>query len=172
MKTSIVTLATADVIMRSANAFATGNLIPLSDSDWTAIEQEAELDNMLAIDHIPALHFTEVNVNWEVIEEEAQLERMLEHVNEALPALNQALVLNLHQGRDAVMTLNAPYNDADQVGLVVLDENGNIVYRSTGTFQKLKTLRFQPLTQASATYVVLIYSAERLFETKLQIVTL
>lgn len=170
MKTTIVTLAAAAMLMTSTNVFATGNVVTLSDSDWTAIEQETELENMLAIEEIPAIKLTEVKVNWDVIEQEAELESMLADLEAVAPVTNQALSLNLEHGRQAAMTLQAPYADADQVGVVVLDENGNIVYSNTGSFGELKSLRFNPVYKANATYVVRVYSVEQLFETKLQVV--
>ena len=173
MKTTVVTLATAILMATtSTNAFATGNVVTLSDSDWTAIEQETELENMLALEEIPVIRLTEVNIDWDVIEAEAELENMLENLTMPISINNQALMLDLQKGKMAQMTLEAPYADEDLVGVVVLDENGNIIYSNNGNFSQLKNLKFQPVYKANATYVVRIYSENQLFETKLQVVNL
>ena len=172
MKTTIVTVAATTLLFSSANLFATENLKTLTDSDWVAIAQEAELDNMRAIDDMPEIWLNATIIDWALIEEQANEERLLEAPSNLVPVINKALVLDLEKGRDAVMTLKAPFKDADEVGLVILDENGYIVHRSAGTFGKLKNLRFSPLTKTTATYVVRVYSTQSVFETKLQIVNL
>lgn len=172
MKTAIVTLATAATLFNATTANAGGMITALSDSDWTAIENEATLENMLAIDQLPVLEIAEPTLDWEQIEAEAALERLLEIPASTDVVANKALALNLERGRQVNMILDAPYTQTEQVGVAVIDAAGNVLYNRVGTFAKLQHLHFNAPFMANATYIVRVYSAEKVFETSLQVVNM
>lgn len=175
MTRTVTTLTTALVLSLAAFTLsAKGNLTTLNDSDWTAIAEESEMEVMLSIDEIPLIKMEALPVNWERIETESEIEKMLDI--EPIPALKpvqqKALGLNLESGKAANMQLTAPFKGTDQVGVVVLNQKGDLIYAANGLFNDLKSLSFNPKFEKTANYVVRVFNAERIYETKLQVVNL
>lgn len=145
MKTTKTTLAAALMaVMVSTSAFATGENHGLSDAEWQAIEEETVMEDMLNIEALPALRTVSVK----------QLE------------------MNFLPTRQMRIELSAPFGDAEQIGMVVVDANGNVVQSTSGTYGKLKNLKLAAYYNTDMVYVVRLYSADAVYETKLQVVNL
>ena len=82
----------------------------------------------------------------------------------------EALEMDFKSGTQTNLLLNAPFADNEEVGIVVLDQNGNVVHSSAGTYKNMKDLRFADYYSQDMTYVVRVYSSSAVFETKLQVV--
>ena len=120
-----------------------GGLKVLSDEDWTAIQTQAEaesMEDMLSIEEIPALRITKM-----------------------------ALSVDLQPGTFTTMNLDAPFLDNEEVGLVVMDAEGEVIYRDEGLFKDKKSLRFRDYIDYDMTYVIKVYSDLKVYETKVQV---
>ncbi len=127
----------------SATANTTGTQVhELSESEWQNIAEEAEFDEGTNLEAIPALRT--INV--------------------------KALEMDFKSGTQTNLLLNAPFADNEEVGIVVLDQNGNVIHSSAGTYKNMKDLRFADYYSQDMTYVVRVYSSSAVFETKLQVV--
>ena len=112
--------------------------------DWERMETESELENSLDIQPLPILK----------------------------PIQQQALNLSLEKGKQANMALNAPFEETEEVGVVVLNQRGDLIYSANGEFNNLKELSFNPKFEKSANYVVRIFNSDHIYETTVQIVNL
>lgn len=146
MKRSIKTIAavTFGLLFSGTQVLAnttSGDLRILSEEDWTEIQQQAELEAMLDIDEMPAMK-----------------------------VMTMALNVDLQPGTFTTMKLDAPFSDNDEIGLVVLDSNGEVLLRDEGLYKDKKSLRFRDYIDYDMTYVIKVYSEERVYETKVQVV--
>jgi maltose-binding protein MalE len=153
MKRSIKLLAAATALAlvgftTNASASTTSTKVTtvheLSDTEWQCIEEEAELEESTTLEAIPMLRT--VNV--------------------------KALEMDFKAGKQTNLLLDAPFSDKEEVGVVVLDQKGEVVYSTSGLFKELKNLRFSNHYVKNMIYVVRVYSASNVFETKLQVVYL
>ena len=144
MKRKVTTLAVTAImaVAFSASAIAKGTGVILSESDWNAIEEEAEMESMLAIEEIPALRT--INV--------------------------KELEMDFVAGKQVQLKLDAPFAADEVVGLVVLDKDGEIVQTASGTYNDLKTFNLASYYDWDMTYVVRMYSESAVYETKVQVV--
>jgi hypothetical protein len=175
MTRTVATLTTALVLsLATFTLSAKGNLTTLNDSDWTAIAEETEIEEMLYIEDIPVIKMEALPVNWSSIKAEAELEKMLdlEPIPAIKPIQQEALNLNLEKGKAATMQLNADFEESDEVGVVILNQNGDLIYAADGLFSNLKSLSFNPKFEKTANYVVRMFNADRIYETTLQVVNL
>jgi hypothetical protein len=113
----------------------------LSQSDWKTIEEEAEFEGSLSIEEMP----------------------MLKTVN------IKSLEMDFLPTRSIQVNLSAPFANDDVVGLVILDDGGDIVHSASGTYEELKQLRLRDYYSVDMTYVVRMYSEANVFATKLQV---
>ena len=146
MKSSIKNVAALafGLVFSGTQLFAnttSGDLRILTEDDWTEITEHAELESMLEIDEIPALH-----------------------------VMNMALNVDLQPGTFTTMNLDAPFSDDDEIGLVVMDANGEVLFTDEGKYKDKKSLRFRDYIDYDMTYIVKVYSDLRVFETKIQVV--
>lgn len=118
-----------------------GDLRILSEEDWTEIQQHAELESMLDIDDMDGLH-----------------------------VMNMALNVDLQPGTFTTMELDAPFLDNEEIGLVVMDSDGEVLFRDEGLFKDKKSLRFRDYIDYDMTYVIKVYSEASVYETKVQVV--
>jgi hypothetical protein len=110
---------------------------------------------------------------WQAIEETSRLERMLQPIESVeINTMQNVLELNLKAGRKTTLSLNAPFNANEQVGLVVIAADGDVVYQATGTYGDLQTFSINPNFRWDETYVIRVYSSQSVFETKVQVVYL
>ncbi len=119
---------------------ATADIKVLTDKDWTEITERAELDAMLDIEEMPALEL-----------------------------MNQNLSIDLLPGTFTTMELGAPLSENDEVGIVVHDANGKVIYQNEGEFKDIKTLRFRDYYDFDMTYMIKLYSPKKVYETKVQV---
>ena len=146
MKLSIKSIATLAIglVFSGTQLFASttsGEFKVLSDQDWAQIQEQAELEAMLDIDEMPSYK-----------------------------VMNMALDVDLKPGTFTTMELDAPFNDNEEIGLVVMDSNGEVLYRDEGLFKDKKSLRFRDYIDYDMTYVIKLYSDEEVYETKVQVV--
>lgn len=153
MKRSIKLLAAATALAlvgftTNATAGTTSTKVStvheLSDTEWQQIAEEAELDEDTMLETIPMLRTVSA----------------------------KALDMDFKPGKQTNLILNAPFADKEEVGIVVLDKNGNVVYSKAGLFEEMKNLHFSDYYTKDMTYVVRVYSSSNVFETKLQVVYL
>lgn len=145
MKVSTKSLAAAilTIALSGTQLFAKDNSVnTLSDSEWNAIEESVEMEGMLEIEALPA--FKSITV--------------------------QALEMELSSGFQTNLTLNAPFSANEEVGLVILDNEGELVHFASGSFGDLKELKLADYYDWDMTYVIKVYSENAVFETKLQVV--
>ena len=132
------------------------------------------MEAMLVMEDIPALRMEALPIDWERMETESELENSLDI--QPLPILKpiqqQALNLSLEKGKQANMALNAPFEETEEVGVVVLNQRGDLIYSANGEFNNLKELSFNPKCEKSANYVVRIFNSDHIYETTVQIVNL
>jgi len=142
LRTLAIAVAVATISTTTAFATAKGTTV-LTESEWQAIEETSLLDRMLQ-----PIESVEIN------------------------NLQNALKLNLKTGRKTTLSLNAPFDANEQVGLVVITAKGNVVYQATGNYGDLQTFSINPNFSWDATYVIRVYSSQAVFETKVQVVYL
>ncbi len=110
---------------------------------------------------------------WQAIEETSRLERMLQPIESMeINTMQNALELTLKAGRTTTLSLNAPFDANEQVGLVVIAADGDVVYQATGSYGELQTFSINPNFSWDETYVIRVYSSQAVFETKVQVVFL
>ena len=123
-------------------SFAKGTDVILTESDWNTIAEEVEIENMLELDAIPALRTVSI----------------------------KELEMDFDAGKQVHVSLNAPFAADEFVGLVVLDQDGEIVQSASGTFKDMKDFYLAAYYDWDMTYVVRMYSENAVYETKLQVV--
>jgi hypothetical protein len=179
MKRTIKSLSLAVLLTASTTSalFAEGTRITLNQNDWTEIEDQAILESALSLESIPDVAYFLLPEEWDAIEREAEMESLSDFEN--IPALVKTTIkqgslnLDLKAGKKTAMLLEAPFAATEQVGLVVIDEKGKLVHAESGLFKQLQNLTFFSSARVkSATYIVRVYSAELVYETKLQVVNL
>lgn len=146
MKTTIKNFATAvlAIALSGTQMFAhttSADVNVLSENDWKAIEEHAQLDAMLEIDEIETLKTVAI----------------------------QSLNMEFFPGFFTTVELEAPFTENENVGVVVVDESGDIVYEKTGTYDNMKSLHFHEYWNYDQTFVVRMYSTSKVYETKLQV---
>jgi hypothetical protein len=171
MKNSIATLATAATLLAASfnPATAKGTDVALTQNDWNAISEQAEIENATEIDEIPVVIYELTKSDWENIEistEEAALINSLPSAEEKQTALK----VSLKSGKTTTLVLNAPFVDSEMIGLAVIDASGKVVSSTVGNYADLQQVLIPE--QRSETYVVRVYSASKVFETKVQVVFL
>jgi len=123
--------------------FASGNTFSvLSDSAWQDIEQSTELENFEEIEALPALNLNKQNT----------------------------LGIDFKPGNFTNLLLNAPFNQKEQVGIAVFDEQGEMVHSAAGVYGDLRDLHFIDYYNFDMTYVVKVYSETEVYEAKVQVV--
>jgi len=145
MKNSIKSVAAIVLALSltTTQLFAKENTISvLSDSAWNEIEETVEVENMLFEADLHTLKLTGLNT----------------------------LSMDFNPGDRTNLVLNAPVKGAEEVGIVVYDNAGVVVYNATGTYNDVKTLHFEDYYKWDMDYVVKIYSETEVFEAKVQVV--
>lgn len=144
LRSLALTLAVATISTTSAFASEKGTETILTESEWQAIEETSRYDRML---------------------------QPIESV-EMINNMRNTLDMDLKAGRKTTFSLNAPFATSEQVGLVVIAADGDVVYSATGSYSELQSFSISPNFRWDETYVVRLYSAQAVFETKVQVVYL
>lgn len=145
MKNSIKSVAAIVLALAlpTAQIFANGNsTIELSDSAWQEIEASAELDHLTDIEEIPVVELDQ----------------------------NNSLGIDFKPGNFSNLLLDAPFNQKEQVGIVVFDAQGEMVHSAAGVYADLRDLHFVDYYNFDMTYVVKVYSDTQVYEAKVQVV--
>ena len=171
MKNSIATLATAATLLAASfnPATAKGTDVALSQNDWNTISEQVEIENATEINEIPVVLHELTQSDWNDIEQSAQETGLIS----ALPAAEvkqTALKVNLKAGKTTKLLLNAPFVDTEMIGVAVIDASGKVVSSTVGTYANLQQVLIPE--NRNETYVVRVYSASKVFETKVQVVFL
>jgi hypothetical protein len=171
MKNTILTIATAANLLAATfnTVQAKGIEIALSTNDWNAIADQADIENATELEEIPVLLYELTDADWNSIEMQLEIERQLEFAEEA-EITKSVLSLNLKSGKTTKMVINAPFENDELVGVVVIDDSGKVISSATGTFDDLKNVEIAE--HKNATYVVRAYSNTQVFETKVQVLFL
>jgi hypothetical protein len=145
-------------------------LIP---EEWAAIEEEAEKENTSEIEAIPTVQLFLLPDEWNAIETEVETENMMEF--ESIPLMDLGSVkqgqlnLDLKSGKKVNLVLDAPFSNTDQVGIAVINQTGKLIYAKSGLFGEVKDLSFSTAFTKNATYIVRVYSTNKVYETNLQV---
>jgi len=118
------------------------NFNVLSDSAWQEIEASAELDHLTDIEEIPVVELNQ----------------------------NNSLGIDFKPGNFSNLLLDAPFNQKEQVGIVVFDAQGEMVHSAAGVYADLRDLHFVDYYNFDMTYVVKVYSDTQVYEAKVQVV--
>jgi hypothetical protein len=117
---------------------------------------------------------TLTDTEWQEIAEDAEFEQGI--ILEAIPAIRtvnvKSLEMDFKPGKQTHLLLNAPFGNQEEIGVVVLDQNGEVVFSTSGLYEDVRNLRFPDYYTKDMTYVVRLYSSSTVFETKLQVVHL
>jgi ABC-type glycerol-3-phosphate transport system substrate-binding protein len=142
--TALALLGFTSTAMAGTTSTKVSTVHELSDTEWQEIAEDAELEESTTLEVIPMLRTVSV----------------------------KALEMDFKAGKQTNLVLDAPFADKDEVGVVVIDKKGEVVYSTSGMFKDLKNLRFSDYYSKDMTYVVRVYSSSNVFETKLQVVYL
>ena len=147
MLAGVVALALAGFTATAGNGTpsTTGTSVRvLSDTEWNQIAEDAEFDASVSFEAIPALR----------------------------TVTTKSLEMDFKSGKQTSLVLNAPFANSEEVGVVVLDNVGDVVFSTSGSYEDLKDLQFADYYVKDMTYVVRIYSSNSVYETKVQVVHL
>jgi hypothetical protein len=142
LRTSLTAVAIAITMLATQVQATNTNLTILSDSAWQEIEETTELENMMEVDEIPALKLKEVS----------------------------SMHVDFLTGNFTNLQLDAPFELNEEVGLVVFDSDGVMVHSASGTYADLQELHFKDYFFFDMTYIVKMYSAQSVYETRVQVV--
>jgi len=122
---------------------------------------------------------TKLNVlsenEWQQIEETVELEDALAFEDVTLNNTSEASTLQVefqpgNFTNTLYLLLNAPFNENQEVGIAVVDADGEVVHSAAGSFSEIKKLSFDLYSKWDMTYVVRIYSDDTVYETSVQVV--
>lgn len=116
----------------------------LTDNDWNQIEENVELENKLS----------------------------LESIGTTKSISSSTLLVEFAPGNftnTLHLQLSAPFATHQEVGIAVINANGQVVYSATGIFEKVKNLDFDLAEKKDMIYVVKIYSENAVYESKVQV---